>query len=105
MPSVLNLSRLALSDGVRFPELSKIYFENGPESAAECLTVLLEAAQKRGEITCLDSKTAASQFLGMLRDNLYLQVLLQLRPAPKQKEREELVTSAVGIFLDGIKKE
>lgn len=103
MPSVLNLTRLALSEGIRFPELSRIYFENGPNSAAENLVLLLEAAKNRGEIMCIDSNIAASQFVGMLRDNIYLQVLLRLRPAPKQGERQILIESAVSIFLNGIR--
>ncbi|MDR1490835.1 MAG: TetR/AcrR family transcriptional regulator C-terminal domain-containing protein [Desulfovibrio sp.] len=48
---------------------------------------------------------AAGQFVGMLRDNVYLQVLLRLRPAPEQQERENIIESAVEIFLHGIVKQ
>jgi hypothetical protein len=41
----------------------------------------------------------------MLRDNVYLQVLLRLRPAPEQQERENIIESAVEIFLHGIVKQ
>ncbi|MDR3089789.1 MAG: TetR/AcrR family transcriptional regulator [Desulfobulbaceae bacterium] len=101
-PTVLDLSRLALADGARFPDLAKVYFASGPGSAVESLTRLLEAAKNRGEIQCLRCDITASQFVGALRDNLYLQVLLRLRPAPEQEERAALVTSVVEIFLHGI---
>ena len=104
-PSALNLSMLALADGVRFPELAKVYFEAGPQRAAESLAELFDYATKRGEITCRDNYMAASQFIGMLRDNLYLQVLLRLRPAPEQRERQEIIASAVDIFLYGISRQ
>jgi AcrR family transcriptional regulator len=101
-PSALDVSRLALADGVHFPELAKVYFEAGPRRAAESLAKLLDLAQNRGEISCRDSQTAAGQFVGMLRDNVYLQVLLRLRPAPEQQEKENIIESAVEIFLHGI---
>lgn len=101
-PSGLDLSRLAMADGSRFPELAKVYFATGPQSAVAGLAVLLDAAKERGEISCPDTSTAASQFVGMLRDNLYLEVLFRLRPAPEQHEKEALIKSAVGIFLHGL---
>jgi AcrR family transcriptional regulator len=103
-PAALDLSRLALADGSRFPELAKVYFESGPESAEATLAVLLDSAEKRGEIDCRCVRSAAGRFIGMLRDNLYLQVLLRLRPAPEHEEKETLIQSAVEIFLCGIKK-
>ena len=104
-PSGLDLSRLAMADGSRFPELAKVYFVSGPQTARAGLAALLDAAKERGEITCPDTMMAASQFVGMLRDNCYLEVLLKLRPAPEQHEREALVRSAVGIFLHGIREQ
>lgn len=103
-PTVLDLARLALADGARFPELAEVYFTSGPGSAAQSLAKLLEAAESRGEIQCLNFDIAAGQFVGMLRDNLYLQVLLRLRPAPDQEERALLGKSVVEIFLHGIVK-
>ncbi|XKM14573.1 TetR/AcrR family transcriptional regulator [Orbaceae bacterium ac157xtp] len=101
-PTVLDLSRLALTDGVRFPKFAKIYFSSGPGCAADSLKELLDAAQKRGEIKCKDTLLSANQFIGMLRDNLYLQVLLKLRPSPKEQEIKILAQNAVDIFLLGV---
>ena len=101
--SALGLARLALFDGTRFPEIAGVYFASGPASAAACLSDLLGKARMQGTIQCPDCAVAASQFIGMLRDNVYLAVLLRLREAPDEREKEELVKSAVRIFLDGVR--
>jgi Transcriptional regulator len=103
-PAALALYRLAFSEGTRFPELPKVFFTSAPASAATCLAGLLESAKGRGEIECPDCQMAASQFIGMLRDNLHLEVLLRLRDAPDEQEKGELAKNAVRIFLDGLRK-
>ncbi|MHA6687547.1 TetR/AcrR family transcriptional regulator C-terminal domain-containing protein [Mesorhizobium sp. A556] len=45
----------------------------------------------------------ADQFVGMIRDNLHLQVVLGLRPPPSAEEAREAVESAVAIFLNGVR--
>lgn len=104
-PMALDLSRLAITDGIRFPELAKIYFVSGPDQASVTLKELLDSAQHYGKIQCQNTALSASQFIGMLRDNLYLQVLLKLRNPPEEQERKMLAKNAVDIFLYGIKYE
>jgi len=38
----------------------------------------------------------------LIRDNVHLQVVLALRPAPDEKEMQEAVLSAVNLFLNGV---
>ena len=102
-PAALGLSRIALFDGIRFPEIAEVYYASGPASAASSLAGLLEAARSRGAIQCPDCTMAANQFIGMLRDNRYLEVLLRLGDAPDDREKETLVKNAVHIFLEGLK--
>jgi len=102
MPPVLDLYRLVFAEGIRFPELAEHYYEAGPGRASKSLTQLFERAQKQGEISCKDCELAASQFIGMMRDNIYLQVLLRLRPAPDQEEMDDMIENALDIFLYGI---
>jgi len=104
MPSVLDLYRLALADGIRFPELAEVYYTAGPGRAMESLAQLFTAAQESGEIACKDCGLAASQFIGMMRDNIHLQVLLRLREAPDQEEMAAMIENALDIFLNGIAK-
>lgn len=102
-PEVVGIGRLAVSEGARFPELAKAYYDSGPGKGADFVAAMLEQAVASGEIHCPDCLMAANVFIGMLRDNgLYLQVMLQLRPAPDEGERKRFVHSAVDLFLNGL---
>ena len=56
---------------------------------------------KPGELRIRNVRLAAEHFIGMLRDDLHLKVVLGLRPPPGPREIEETVRHAVDIFLDG----
>jgi hypothetical protein len=95
------LYRAIIAEGTRFPELARIFFEGGPGRASAALAAVLEEFRQRGEIEVEDSRRAAEQFIGMLRDDLHLQVVLGLRSAPDVSEMDLSVRQAVQIFLNG----
>jgi len=92
----------AVTEANRVPDLVKSFYEHGPCQAASRLAEVLEAADRRGEIRISDCARAAGHFVGMIRDNLHLQVVLGLRPAPSQREVHAAVDSAVEISLNGV---
>jgi len=102
-PSLLGVYRIAIAEANRFPDLVKAFYERGPGRATARLTEILEEAGKRGEVRTGDYPRMADQFVGMIRDNFHLQVVLGLRPPPSAEEARKTVDSAVGIFLDGIR--
>ncbi|MHA6644775.1 TetR/AcrR family transcriptional regulator C-terminal domain-containing protein [Mesorhizobium sp. A623] len=102
-PSLIGVYRIALSEANRFPDLVKTFYEQGPGRATSRLAEILEEAGKRGEIKTGDCPRMADQFVGMIRDNLHLQVVLGLRPPPSAEEAREAVESAVEIFLNGVR--
>jgi AcrR family transcriptional regulator len=102
-PSLLGVYRIAVAEANRFPDLVKAFYERGPGRATARLTEILEAAGKRGEIRAGDYPRMADHFVGMIRDNLHLQVVLGLRPPPSTDEAWETVRSAVEIFLNGVR--
>ena len=91
-----------MTEAPRFPELAKAFYDKGPGRASDRLAEVLEEANTRGEIQLHDCHSAADHFVGMLRDNLHLRVILGLRPPPSPAEAEAAVASAVSIFLHGI---
>jgi AcrR family transcriptional regulator len=103
-PSTLGIFRTVIAESGRFSTLARTFFANGPGKAAASLASVLEDARSQGEATVADSSIAASQFIGMLRDNIWLQVILRLRPVPGKKELKKILESAVDIFLYGICK-
>jgi AcrR family transcriptional regulator len=102
-PTLIGIYRIAVTEANRFPDLVKSFYEQGPGRAASRLAEVLEAAGRRGEIRVDDCSRAAGHFVGMIRDNLHLQVVLGLRPAPSSREVNAAVESAVEIFLNGVR--
>jgi len=102
-PAVVGIYRIAVTEANRFPDLVRSFYEQGPGRTEIRLAEVLEAAQKKGEIRTDDCLRAAGHLVGMLRDNLHLQIVLGLRPAPSEDEKREAVASAVEIFLNGVR--
>lgn len=102
-PTLIGIYRIAVTEANRFPDLVKSFYEQGPGRATSRLAEVLEAAYKRGELRTDDCSRMAGHFVGMIRDNLHLQVVLGLRTAPSDKEAKAAVRSAVEVFLNGVR--
>ena len=100
-PMTLGLYRIVVAEGIRFPDLARAFFDGGPGRANTRLAGVLEQFRQNGEIEVADSRRAAEHFIGMLRDDLHLRVVLGLRPPPDAAEVDLSVRQAVAIFLDG----
>jgi hypothetical protein len=97
------LSRIILQGIFFSPERARSFLEQGPGRGAKLLAEQLEAARARGEIEVRDCLVAANLFVGMVRGNLYLERVLQLRPPPGEEEIEAYVDTVVDIFLNGLR--
>lgn len=102
-PTVIGIYRIAVAEANRFPDLVRSFYDQGPGRTTIRLAEVLEAANRRGEIQTDDCQRVAGHFVGMIRDNLHLQVVLGLRPPPSDEETEEAVASAVEILLNGVR--
>ena len=97
------LGRIILQGVFFSPERARSFLEQGPGRGAKLLAERLEAARARGEIEVRDCLAAANLFVGMVRGNLYLERVLQLRPPPGEEEIEAHADTVVDIFLDGLR--
>jgi AcrR family transcriptional regulator len=102
-PVLIGIYRMAVTEANRFPDLVKSFYEQGPGRATSQLAEVLEGARKRGEIRTDNCQRLAGHFVGMIRGNLHLQVVLGLRPPPSNKEMREVVASAVEVILNGVR--
>jgi AcrR family transcriptional regulator len=102
-PTLIGIYRMAVTEANRFPDLVKSFYEQGPGRATSQLAGVLEGAKARGDIRTDDCLRLAGHFVGMIRDNLHLQVVLGLRPPPSDKEMQAAVASAVEVFLNGVR--
>jgi AcrR family transcriptional regulator len=102
-PTLIGIYRMAVTEANRFPDLVKSFYKQGPGRATSQLAGVLEGARKRGEIRTDNCERVAGHFVGMIRGNLHLQVVLGLRPPPSHKEMREVVASAVEVILNGVR--
>lgn len=101
-PTLIGIYRTIVTEANRFPDLARSFYERGPDRATRRLAGVLEAAKQRGEIESDDTLQLAGHFVGMIRDNLHLQVILGLRSPPSVDEARQAVISAVEVFLHGV---
>ena len=102
-PSLLQICHTAIIEAERYPRVTAIYDEHGLKPAIEAVAHLLDSAKARGEVSFANSRIAAAQFIAMLRGNLHLEAMLELRPAPTAAEVDARVRSAVRTFLHGVR--
>ena len=76
---------------------------SGPGRASTGLAAALKGFERKGEMVP-DRQRAAEHFIGMLRDDLHLKVVLGLHSPPTPREIEQTVRQAVAIFLDGCRR-
>lgn len=101
-PTLLPIFRAAVGDSEMSPASIRQFFEDGPRAVTDGLANVLQSAATREEIYVDDCAIAAQQFVGMVRANIHLEVVLGLRPAPARGEIEYVVHQAVEIFLRGV---
>ena len=92
----LAIHRLVIAKSVRFPELGRALYENGP---AACRDLLVAWMVRRPALTVSDPYIAAEQFIGLLRTGLFLRATLGLAPDPSEATIDAVVTAAVGAFM------
>jgi AcrR family transcriptional regulator len=97
----IELYRTVVAESRNFPELG-IEFFDGPASASE--RVIYDYLVSQVNTGCLSIKSpsiAASQFLGMLKSNMQMKLLLGKRKRVALTEIEEIAESSVDLFLNG----
>lgn len=102
-PKMLGVYRSILVESQRFPVLGREFYEKGPGRGAARLCEVLEAACARGEVQIADCAVAADMLIGMFRDNSHLRQMLGLQDQPSAVDIQARVTTAVDIFLNGVR--
>jgi AefR-like transcriptional repressor, C-terminal domain len=101
-PSILQLGRTAVVEAERFPRAARVFSESGMKPTIATLTRILQDASNRGDIKVQSCQQAASEFIAMLRGNIHLEALMELREPPSAAEVDARVSAVVNIFLRGV---
>jgi TetR/AcrR family transcriptional regulator of autoinduction and epiphytic fitness len=94
---LIALFRAVLAESVRAPELSRAYF--GYRDGLLGLDELLRDEIRRGRLRMEHPEIAAAQLWGMVLNPLFWPVVLALRAAPDDTERDIYVREAVATFV------
>jgi TetR/AcrR family transcriptional repressor of mexJK operon len=94
----LAIHRVVISESLRFPELGRAFYDNGPGVLRRAFGDWLAEQTAAGRLAVADPALAADQFIGLLRGGLYLRATLGLTP-PTEAEIDDAVASAVAAFV------
>lgn len=97
----IGLQRIVIGEASRFPELAKLYYDNGPSRALAALANYLQHQNELGVIKLIDATIAAEQFLNMVLGELHRQALLGVNELPDPEQVKRRVSLAVKLFLRG----
>ena len=94
----LAIHRVVMSESVRFPELGRAFYDNGPGQFRRLFGGWLTAQSEAGRLNVPDPILAADQFIGLLRGGVYLRATLGLE-RPTEAEIDAAVISAIAAFV------
>ncbi len=102
-PEAVRTHQSVLGEAARFPEVARLYYRAGPETAIASFVAFFERAAARGVARIEDPVFAAIQFLSALKGGAYCAMELGVGPVPTGEERAAFVRKAVALFVRGIR--
>jgi TetR/AcrR family transcriptional repressor of mexJK operon len=100
-PPILEFHRLMVSIGRTFPEVGRLFYKTGPDSAYSIVAEWIARHQKDGRFIAEDPHRLAVLFLDMLIGEHQLSWLTGMPRAATRDKIEETVRIAVKVFLRG----
>jgi TetR/AcrR family transcriptional repressor of mexJK operon len=100
-PDALSLFRVVVAEAARFPELSQQFYQVGPQAAVALFSEQLArfSARKELDLHSIGSDTAARVFLGLLRTDGQLELLMRPGVSFSSVQIDASVRLAVSAFL------
>ena len=103
-PDQIELFRTIATDARTFPELGALMFD-GPVSKSEQIVAdYLKHLVREGTLRVASPTMAAGQFLGMIKTNLQVRLLLKPDTTVSRQKIKEIVDSSVDLFLNGARR-
>lgn len=96
---IMSVNRLVIAEAVRFPELGRIFYDNGPKSVIGVIAGVLGDAAAAGELVIDDPVGAAWRFKALCEAKLFEQYLWATRSSVTDAEINDNVEPACAIFL------
>lgn len=98
-PYVQQLRRLVIAEAVRFPQLGRMFWENGFQRLLGSITRCLEVLGRRGLLAVEDPRVAAHHLSGLLLWIPGNRSMLLAGELPDEAEAAEIVGAGTAAFL------
>jgi len=99
-PTVIAMFRLAIAEANRSPEIAQTLETAGRDATRRTLTELFRSAQSAHLLRKGNPSEMATQYLGLLWEDLMVRLLLGLVAAPIEVEIQHRATKASATFLE-----
>ena len=104
-PETIGAYRMATAEARRFPEVGRVFYDNGPARLLARLEDFFAEAMAQGKLISLPPRHAAEQFIGLVRGDLQLRALLALNDKVTEAHQDEVIRSGVETFYRAYKPE
>ena len=98
-PVTAKVYRMVLAESPRFPELGRAFYRSAPMASRERLAEQLAAHGAEAGLAIDDPLQAAADFIGLLRGDLQLRVLLDVEHQIDDSRIQAVADHAVWLFL------
>jgi TetR/AcrR family transcriptional repressor of mexJK operon len=95
----LAMHRLMVGQGGQNPQLSRLFFNAGPQRVIDAMRHLLEQANARGQLRVSNTEHAAEHFFCLIKGGCNLRLLMGLCEPPSVDETEQHVREVVQLFV------
>ncbi|MBT9372827.1 TetR/AcrR family transcriptional regulator [Rhizobium sp. CSW-27] len=98
-PDVIDLNRLIMGEAGRQPQLSRIFYENGPRKTLIALSETIAGLMEAGKLRHAGLRETSLYFKALCEAGLVERQLWGLDAAPDQPTRQAAVERAILVFL------
>ena len=95
----MSIHRLVVAESGRFPELGRVFYENGPKRGETKLQAYFDDAVSAGKLRPCDTLSAARWFRDMVFCDIYSRALWGVLEKPTSQQIHDHAVEAADIFL------
>jgi len=98
-PDAVELQRLMNSQATQDPEMSRLFFEAGPQRTLTAMENLIRSANASGQLDVSDPKQASENFFALLQGCQHMRVMIGYQQPMTASEAQPHAEQVVELFL------
>lgn len=93
--------KICVFESTTYPQVSEIFYQAGPLRIINEVTLLMAKLHQQKILTIENPRHAASQFLNMMKGELWMQIEFNIKERISPEEVEKYLRNSVGFFIRG----